>query len=535
MLLATDIYLMVDTYVVYFSGKMGCKVYLPTIHLFAYSHSEKSEISPGLNGKTDSDWLWKLCNQVIKTKLAYEFDLKDFLQEENKKVSAENLINKELSEGELDFIHISLDKKIQSYDIDNYFPISIKQENDVKAEIYPLRLYDSYALGLNFYPPYQLSNKKFSIEEIKQYKLNPDNCLFLPQDNKNSNNPFLGQTILITAKLTGKERNKSSEWLKNNIADQYLEALFDEDTNFRKPAFNRAGKLFGRPIFEYGISRQLDNYIHVLIWLINDKDEKHIFEKTYSKLLDLFFFRAKVINGYKETRTHSKQAKKRNLRIENKLEDMVGSPPVKKGLNSLNLTEIYNNLVELTQMSVIYANMLRDIEEHQNTIVDNSRNYSDKIREIKSIFPSESLGFLSFFGERTCRSFKEQVAAELGYFQHGIDLVDNVVDALRGQVAIEQTNRERELQSTILGLGFGMTAAGNFASSYEAGSNPTTTTIPLPFIAEPITLRFDIYHFSYSFIISFLVGFIVWLLSSRYFRFKYEKKQLVTQKKKSIK
>lgn len=510
---------------------MACKVYLPTIHLFAYSRGKISDDSLDVADNIDSDWLWKQCDRVIKTKLAYEFELKDFLLEENRKLSAENLINRELYDEELDFIHISVDKKIQSYDIDNYFPISIKQENEVKAEIYPLRLYDSYALGLNFYPPRELNKKRFSIEEINQYKLNPDNCLFLTQENKN---PFLGQTILITAKLTGKDRNKSSEWLKNNIADQYLEALFHEDTKFRKPPFNRAGKLFGRPVFEYGISRQLDRYIHVLIWLIDDRDEKHIFEKTYSKILDLFFFRTKVMNGYKETRKHSEQAKKRNSRIETKLEEMVVGSSGRKGLNNLHLTDIYNNLVELTKMSVIYANMLRDIEEHLNIIVDNTRNYSDKIREIKSIYPSESLSFLSFFGERTCRSFKEQVAAELDYFQHGIELVDNVVDALRGQIAIEQTNRERELQSTILGLGFGMTAAGNWASSYEAGASASDTIIKIPFREKPITitLSFDFYHFSFSLISSVLVGYIVWKAASRYFRNRYEEKQLVKEKQK---
>lgn len=126
-------------------------------------------------------------------------------------------------------------------------------------------------MGLSFYPKRELENKKFTIQEIKQYNLNPHNCLFLSQEN---NSPFLGQTILITAKLTGKDLKKSLEWLKNHIADEYLDALFIENKNLRKPAFNRAGKLFGRPVFEYGIFRQLDSYIHVFVWLIEDKDEK---------------------------------------------------------------------------------------------------------------------------------------------------------------------------------------------------------------------------------------------------------------------
>ncbi len=504
---------------------MGCKVYLPTIHLFAYSRGKKSENSLEVADNIDPNWLWEQCNQIVKTKLPYGFDLKDFLQEENTKVEAELLINQELSKAEKpDFIHIPVDRKIHSYDIEDYFPISIQQGNNIKAEIYPLRLYQSYALGLSFYPPQQLKNKKLSIDEIIQQNINPNNCLFLSED---KNNPFIGQTILITAKLTGKDRKKSLAWLKENVADQYLEALFNKDTNFRKPAFNRAGKSFGRPIFEYGIYRQLDNYIHVLVWLLSDKEQKSIVEKNYSKLLDLFFFRTRIIYAYKETRKHLGEAKKNNFTMEKKLEKMFTDPSekdMKEGLRDLNLAEISGNLIELTQMSVSYANILRDIEEHQNAIVNNTRNYSDKIKEIRSFSHNESLGFFSFFGERTCRSFKEQLAAELGYFQHGIDLVDNVVDALRGLVAIEQTNRERELQSTIIGLGFGMTAAGNLASSYEAGAFPDEeNNNPLKW--SP----FDWTHFGSSLVLSLVFGLFVWRFASNFFENWYKERQLVKE------
>ena len=498
------------------------KIYLPTIHLFAYSRNPHYDYSLREGKKTNYHWLWEKCNQIVNKKLLYEFDLRNFLQKEIPRIPAQNLIHQELSETEIpEYIDFNIGKHIDSYYIDDYFPLSIQKENHIQAEIYPLKLYDSYALGLNFYPKAELRNNKFNLDEIKEYGLNPSNCLVLSQAN---NSPLLGQTILITAKITGKNKNKSSEWLKNNIADQYIKALFPENEGnyFRKPAFNRAGKLFGKPVFEYGISRQLENYVHVLVWLIDDRDEKHIVDRSYNKLLDLFFFRAKVINAYKQTRKHSIKAKNRNLKIEDKLEEMVIDSSKTKALHHLNLTVIYKELVELNRMSVRYAKMLRDIEEHQNTIVDNTRNYTDKIREIKSVFPNESLGFLGFFGERICRSFQDQVAAELGYFQHGIDLVDNVADALRGQVAIEQANRERELQSTILGIGLGMTVAGNFASSYEAGS-----------IAENGVSGFDFVHFIISFAISMLVGLIVWKLASMYFRSRYEKKQLIRQNNQS--
>lgn len=512
---------------------MACKIYLPTIHLFAYSRAPKTENVIGNAPDINPDWLWEQCNQIVQTKLPYEFNLKDFLQEENKEVSAELLINQKLSQqNKPEFIDIPTDKKIDSYDIENYFPISIKEENDILAEIYPLKLYESYALGLSFYPIQQLENKKFTIDEIKQHNLNPSNCLFLSQENNTQNdNPFLGQTILITAKLTGKERKKSLEWLKNHVADEYLDALFQKDNNFRKPAFNRAGKLFGRPIFEYGIFRQLDKYIHILVWLIEDKDEKNIVEKVYSKLLDLFLFRTNVVKAYKETRTYTKKAKNRNLRIEKKLEGMITDSSKSRGSKNFNLMKISEDLIELTQMSVRYANILRDIEDHQNTIVDNTRNYNDKIREIKSFSPTENLGFLIFFGERACRSFKDQLAAELAYFQHGIDLVDNVVDALRGQIAIEQANRERELQTTITSLGIAIAFAGIFTSSYEVGS---VTEIQQEQTKLPLIGTIHLPHFLFSFSISIIFGLTLWSLVSYILTRRYEEKGLLKKNKSKL-
>ncbi|NJL79886.1 MAG: hypothetical protein HC836_14940 [Richelia sp. RM2_1_2] len=236
-------------------------------------------------------------------------------------------------------------------------------------------------------------------------------------------------------------------------------------------------------------------------------------------------FRTKVVQAYKETRTHSKDAKDKNREIENKLEGMITSSSLKTGENNFNLIKISQDIIELTQMSVRYANILRDIEEYQNAIVDNTRNYNDKIREIKSFSPNESVGFLSFFGERTCRSFKDQLTSELAYFQHGIDLVDNVVDALRGQIAIEQANRERQLQTTITSLGIAIAGAGNFASSYEAGSvTDNNTSTQLPVIGK---INFHLPHFLFSFSISILVGIIVWKIASKYLRQRYKEKELI--------
>ena len=518
---------------------MNSKIFPPNIHLFAYSLNKLTEnhsysittLEQENTEQHKSEFIWDKCDEIIYKILESDsFKVKTLLVDENPLFPFTNLVSKQKLNLQNIFeqpenIQITIDKKIDSYDIHDYYPITIKNNKQTEGDIYALHLYNSYAFGFNIYPSPEKKRRRLPVEQIQLLNLNPDNCLIFQEDD---NQFFLGQTLLITAKIRGKNQNKSLEYLKNNIADKYLDAIFPK--NYIKPPFNRAGKLLGRPIFEYGIFRQLDfNYRHILVWLMFDeKDEKNIVEKCYSRLLDLFLFRTKIVHAYKETREHTKLARKKYWEIESEIDNIQKKSYNKKG--ELNLKKLNELIIKLNTMSVAYANMLRDIEDHQSTIVDNTRNYNDKVKELRSTFPGESLSFLVFFGERTCRSFQEQVAAELGYFQHGIDLVDNVVDAFRGQVAIEQTNRERQLQVTILSVSFGMTAAGNIVSSYEVGVGGSSQKLE-PLNLESFLKNFNGYHFGYSLMISIFAGLAVWLIAWRLFNLIFKEKELVNESK----
>ena len=182
--------------------------------------------------------------------------------------------------------------------------------------------------------------------------------------------------------------------------------------------------------------------------------------------------------------------------------------------------------MELPTLLDQYVEKVRFLKELQNIIVDNTRDYSDKIYEIKSNFPDEDLSFLEHFNDKTCNPFQERVTAAVQFFQLDTNLINNGIDSIKGQVAIEQAHRERQLQSTITSLGIGIAAAGNFASSYEAGS-----------IAEKKEeknndqLAFDFPHFIISFVTSMLIGFIVWQAFSRFFSWWYKEEQLTKPRK----
>ena len=74
------------------------------------------------------------------------------------------------------------------------------------------------------------------------------------------------------------------------------------------------------------------------------------------------------------------------------------------------------------------------------------------------------------FNERACSPFQERVAATVQFFQLDTSLINNGIDSIISQLAIEQARKERHLQTTITRVGIGIAAAGNSASSYESAA-----------------------------------------------------------------
>ncbi|MGD1873996.1 MAG: hypothetical protein ACFB02_13190 [Mastigocoleus sp.] len=509
------------------------------IYLFAYYMSERVDSL----GEYQHDWLWEKCDQIVSKalKTEFQFHIKKHLDLKNKPEEPWANLNKNFPK------------------TDNYYPIYVQphgfcfnkydskiDSNSKTSIIYPVQLYNNYGFGLKLIFPKNQNGKNIESKDIA--KANPNNCLIL--DPSRENKYFLGQTLLITINLEGiyKLKNKYNQEKLKNIADNYLESLLPSD--FRKPAFNRSGYLFGSPIYEYGIIRASKTYNHIIVWFFSDELAEEKFEHYYQQILDLFFFRAKIIHAYRQIKKIEKQAKNKSKEIQAEIESTQHFFQInrrkksQKETNEVDLNKLQNLLMRMPHFSVEYAENIRFIKEFQNIIVDDTRNYTDKIYEIKSNNLDEDLSFLELFIERTCRPFQERVTAAVNFFQLDINLIDNAIDSIRGQVAIEQTHRERQLQNAITSLGIGIAVAGNFASSYEAGSiaenkkpeknDPQNIPINLPFIEKPINLTFHTPHFLFSFITSMLIGFLVWQAASWFFSWWYGEEQLIRKKRLSL-
>ncbi|MBD2265518.1 hypothetical protein [Anabaena sp. FACHB-709] len=476
------------------------KIYAPNIHLFAFQlyKSASNDIN---NSSTDKDFLWYQANAIASATLHQNLQLHQRLD-----------VNKNPDNPRVDLLK---DSEVidDNYAVDLQGNISLNQTQDllIKGFAHPLRIYDSYSLWLNLRRPEKENNNQTDDVDITFLRqLNQNNCFTVP-----ANPLFLGQTLLITGWLTGAKDRQ----IIQQIANECLKSFFPD--NYLLPPFNRQGELFGSPIFEYGLFSQLNNYQHVLIWLFTDKQADSKFNQCYQELLDLFFFRAKAVKAYKDSRKIYQELDSAYRKVEDTI-DKVPKLDETQYDNKINLSNLKNQLKALPQISLTYTRLLRNLEEYQNTIAINTYNYNERLQQIKSIFANEDISFLEIFSQKNCAYFQQQINGDLGYFRHGSELLGKAIDTIRGIVEIEQAERDveqakrdRTLETTIqiIGIGFGggAIASGVIVSHIDKINQPLAALSPdnqpHPFFASLILSFLAVLLFSG-------VGwFISWLIT----------------------
>ncbi|MBD2335478.1 hypothetical protein H6G64_00535 [Calothrix sp. FACHB-156] len=472
------------------------KVYAPNVHLFAFSLQHSAESGNDADVK-DKHWLWEQCNQIIHKIWQQKFDLRQWLDLEKEPDNPTVSLIKD-------------DKQMELAPLSGEIIVD-SQSNSllIKGFAYPLRLYDSYGLWLNFRCPETDENDQRTEDvEIQIFRqLNPDNCLLLTGSN------FLGETLIITAWLSSEQDPQDQKALKN-LADDCLKAFFPN--NYPIPPFARSATLFNNPIFEYGLFSQLTNYRHILVWFFQDTEADEKFNSYQEQLLDLFFFRTKVVKAFQKSREVYEDTNKYYAKIEKEINNLQQLND-DKILSDEQLEAFSNKLKTLPKMALDYANLLRYLEAYQNTIAINGRNYADRLQQIRGIVKDEDISFLEKFSLENCPDFQEQIKAELGYFTHGSSLLDKAIASIRGRVEIDRTKSDRlaenkkeksdrNLQITILAVGTGIGAGGIMASSYtlvEQGSDRLLT-----FVKSPAINRFTL-SIAYSLLFGLAVGLFI--------------------------
>ncbi len=432
------------------------RVFAPNLHLFAFhlykdlalipTTSEKPNKDPALMVATtpENQKLWQTGQALLD-----RFKIKDHLKITEQRGYRVDLLDRQ----DPDKVSLPLASKI-----------------DLEAEsvaltglAYPLRLHDTNILWFNLRRPEQENDqatKPISLDFFQA--LNPDHCFLPPQIGSS-----LGQTLLLTI---WKTPEKTWQFWRSPPNTQDLQQLSDQTlTTFLNgaptPPKNHQGELFNSPIFEYGISTDIEDYNHILVWIFCEPATDQKFQDCYSSLIDLLVYRNKIIKSYQNSRQLYQVIAQEYQNIEAEIDQIFPKLSNKISLETKVLEDFKQYLQTSPAIYLEFTRSLRDLEHCRLTIQINTKNYQQVITHIQQQYPDEKLRFLQHFVQEDCQLFLEQIQADLGYYQSMTALLDNALNTIRGRVEIEQTEIDRSLERTIQILGVGLGAGGITASA----------------------------------------------------------------------
>ncbi len=399
---------------------------------------------------------------------------------------------------------------------------------EIDGFVQPLLLQDSYGFWLNVGCP-EPDNGTTEDKDIQLLnKFNPDNSLLIfnnvpinfwlllleidclagllfLRDCLEFKSKFLGQTLLITGYLPFSRSTYSGEYLRQ-LADKCCDALLSSHSC---PPFYRVGELFDSPIFEYGLTSQLSEYRHLLVWLFRDKHTDNLFDKYQQEIIDLLFYRNKIIKAFQDSRKVAAELIEKSDSLTEKIEKLQQQKSFSenKQLSPRQMQQLKYELKQLLKTSLDYNKLLRLLEDYYNTITINSYNYKERLQPIitHTEANSQDSSFLEDFSQNICPSFQAQIQGDLGYCQHGKELIEEASNTIRGLVEIDQAERDRRLERTVQVIGTGLAVGAIVASS---SPNSLREEPILPPLASS-----TLHPFLFSFIVSFGAAIIAGIIA----------------------
>lgn len=442
---------------------MSFLLYAPNVHLFAFHLSEIED--PESEPEYQPHYLRKRCLEIFQT-LHIQQDLKLRGVNSNTRMDI-------LEETSKENILLNLEGKLE--------------DNQITGVVGYLQLYDSYALYLNLRIP--------ELEE-SQIRTKPVDAAIFKQFNQQQQlilSSSIGQVIILTGWLSHQQQEQGPE-IWQQIADYSVQSFLGISESPLPPCY-QVNHLFGSPIFEYGDPRNPDKSETIWVWLFFDESEAG--EKPSAaaesnlclldqELLDLFFYRQKIIRIFEISRDLYLENRDNYKMIGNQVKSIISRVSQRKSspekLSDSTIIKLQESLVELLEVEVGFSENLRRLETSKLTLEANASNYRKKLALIQSCCSQEKLDFLNNFLEKNCVNFREQIKLDLGYFLHTGSLADKAVASIRGIVEIEQTqldrlrqDQEKQLENTIQAIGLAVGTGAIFASSAGLITQPWRT------------------------------------------------------------
>lgn len=485
----------------------------PKLTVYAY-HLHQNFTS----GTTDnSDRLWKWVEEIGE-QLDVE-NLKEFSKELNLNIQREDSgTAASLLKGDGEAIKFSL--KSDSTEV-----------SQMCGEVCCFVIHDCYAIDLTF----RLGKDWDTFSLCSLEHLNPGGMM-LPHKVQSS----LGQTLVFFAGVAKDTPiDKIDKTLANQIASALLTSRAGEPPT---PASFRTGKLLGGSIFEFENQQyHPQSHIHLLIWLYPESEpiarNHEARGDYYYPLIDLLESRNKIITVWAEVIKCKKELDELRQYLEDntkKFKELADSQL--EGIEGRK--ERLNNweqlLLELPTKSINYDKFLGDMFTHRSSIQANVYNYRIALEELKTIaFEEDDLHFLSQFLKKDCTLFQKQIKLDIDVFAPGRELFYNLIEAMRGMVAIDaekqkiESSREERQRSIDFKIWLTALGTGLTISSISSRMEPRPSQVMFPNRSQnpnqtQPSIVFNLFDLIiYIFFVAGLSGILVRVALRRFYDWKF--------------
>ncbi|MDB9314105.1 hypothetical protein PN462_13420 [Spirulina sp. CS-785/01] len=400
----------------------------------------------------------------------YLYDLGEGLGEkpekvqENRKQFWQRIYQRELNQEELEN-YAKLEQE-QS----NYIELLGKQRIEkfkypLDGYYYPVKLGDTYGLQLD------CSGKKNWLHNPQNVGVFTEIKEILLEHRGEAGQ--LGESWLMWGQLTKRIPEQELEQIARDCLKQINIEPYpnwnsptenkDNKGLFKKTNFKNQGTFKDATLFELWQPPPSNQHILVILFPEFQKYEYVVatIEPLYKQLIQLFYYRNKIIWIYQKTREIKEKLKDDATEIQ----EIVDHLPQQIKDSPLNLQKLQENLTEALKKYSLYGANLRYLQEHRYAIEVNAENYKIRLARMKELDPNCDLEFLRDFQDYTFEKYLPQVINDYNSLSAGLQLLDHASKTLEGIIQLEQAKRDRNLNKTIFAVSAGIGTASASASS----------------------------------------------------------------------
>jgi len=341
-------------------------------------------------------------------------------------------------------------------------------ESPLDGYAYPVKIGDTYAVQFDLSGKIEPEDTKFAPEEIDRLGWQKEKII------SRVNPPAtIGQSWLVWGQLTADDQDALATakncYTKLNL---FPNAKWDRD-------FQIAGKFLDADFYELwlppGDRGNIDQNYHVLICLFpcsgqSISDINKTVAKLYPPLMRLFAYRNKVIWAY----TQSRQLKADLKDASRTIQQIVTQLPKQVNARKVDLKELQQSLVNYLTLFSAYASYISRLEEQENTIKTNLKNYEKRLGTIGEKMGSDrtDFKFMENFSIFATEKYVCQVEADNRSLSGKLRLLENAIQTIKGVSEIERAKSDRALNVTIAAAGVGIATSGVAASVYAGQIKP---------------------------------------------------------------